>query len=115
MSLSLLLLISALILLLAYRFYGKYVYNKFGLTDARKAPSHTHRDGIDYEPSKPIVALCAKLLGLAAKVAPTPNDKAQLRNTAAHVARLAIQHGGAYVDLSHRLQKTLSESAALKR
>jgi hypothetical protein len=67
------------------------------------------------EPSKPIVALCAKLLGLAAKVAPTPNDKAQLRNTAAHVARLAIQHGGAYVDLSQRLQKTLSESAALKR
>lgn len=57
MSLSILLLISAIILLLAYRFYGKYVYNKFGLSDARKAPSHTHRDGIDYEPSKPIVVL----------------------------------------------------------
>jgi carbon starvation protein len=57
MSLSLLLLISAIILFLAYRFYGKYVYNKFGLSDARKAPSHTHRDGIDYEPSKPIVVL----------------------------------------------------------
>ncbi len=57
MSLSILLLISAIILLLAYRIYGKYVYNKFGLSDARKAPSHTHRDGIDYEPSKPIVVL----------------------------------------------------------
>ena len=57
MSLSILLMISAIILLLAYRFYGKYVYNKFGLSDARKAPSHTHRDGIDYEPSKPIVVL----------------------------------------------------------
>jgi carbon starvation protein len=57
MSLSILLLISAIILLLAYRFYGKYVYNKFGLSDAREAPSHTHRDGIDYEPSKPIVVL----------------------------------------------------------
>ena len=57
MSLSILLLISAVILLLAYRIYGKYVYNKFGLSDARKAPSHTHRDGIDYEPSKPIVVL----------------------------------------------------------
>ncbi len=57
MSLSILLLISASILLLAYRIYGKYVYNKFGLSDARKAPSHTHRDGIDYEPSKPIVVL----------------------------------------------------------
>ena len=57
MSLSILLLISAIILLLAYWIYGKYVYNKFGLSDARKAPSHTHRDGIDYEPSKPIVVL----------------------------------------------------------
>jgi carbon starvation protein len=57
MSLSILLLISAIILLLAYRIYGKYVYNKFGLSDTRKAPSHTHRDGIDYEPSKPIVVL----------------------------------------------------------
>jgi carbon starvation protein len=57
MTLSLLLLISAIILFLAYRLYGKYVYNKFGLSDARKAPSHTHRDGIDYEPSKPIVVL----------------------------------------------------------
>jgi len=57
MSLSLLLLISAAVLLLAYRIYGKYVYNKFGLSDSRKAPSHTHRDGIDYEPSKPIVVL----------------------------------------------------------
>lgn len=57
MSLSLLLLISAIILILAYRFYGKFVYSKFGLSDARKAPSHTLRDGIDYEPSKPIVVL----------------------------------------------------------
>ena len=57
MPLSLLLLISAIILFLAYRLYGKYVYNKFGLSDAREAPSHTLRDGIDYEPSKPIVVL----------------------------------------------------------
>jgi carbon starvation protein len=57
MSLSLLLLISAIVLILAYRFYGKFVYSKFGLSDSRKAPSHTLRDGIDYEPSKPIVVL----------------------------------------------------------
>jgi carbon starvation protein len=57
MNLPLLLTISAVILLLAYRFYGKYVYKKFGLNDDRPAPSHTHRDGIDYEPSKPIVVL----------------------------------------------------------
>lgn len=57
MSLSFLLIISAVILLLAYRFYGRYVYKKFGLNDDHPAPSHTHRDGIDYEPSKPIVVL----------------------------------------------------------
>ena len=65
MSLSILLLISAVILLLAYRIYGKYVYNKFGLSDARKAPSHTHRDGIDYEPSKPIVVLGHQFASIA--------------------------------------------------
>jgi carbon starvation protein len=57
MSLALLLLISAIILFAAYRFYGAFVYNKFGLDDARKAPSHLLRDGVDYEPSKPIVVL----------------------------------------------------------
>jgi carbon starvation protein len=57
MSLAVLLLISGIILLLAYRIYGSYVYKKFGLNDDKPAPSHTHRDGIDYEPSKPIVVL----------------------------------------------------------
>lgn len=57
MNLILLLLISAVILIIAYRFYGAYVYKKFGLSDKNPAPSHTHRDGVDYEPSKPIVVL----------------------------------------------------------
>ncbi len=57
MSLSLLLLLSAIILFLAYKIYGRYVYKKFGLNDDSPAPSHTHRDGVDYEPSKPIVVL----------------------------------------------------------
>jgi carbon starvation protein len=57
MSLAVLLLISGIILFLAYRIYGNYVYKKFELNDDQEAPSHTHRDGIDYEPSKPIVVL----------------------------------------------------------
>jgi carbon starvation protein len=57
MSLALLLLISAIILFAAYRFYGAYAYKKFGLDDSKKAPSHLLRDGVDYEPSKPIVVL----------------------------------------------------------
>lgn len=57
MNLAILLIISAIILILAYRFYGAFVYKKFGLSDKNIAPSHTHRDGVDYEPSKPIVVL----------------------------------------------------------
>ncbi len=57
MSLALLLVLSAIILVLAYRFYGAYAYKKFGLDDTKKAPSHLLRDGVDYEPSKPIVVL----------------------------------------------------------
>lgn len=57
MSLAVLLLISGIILLLAYRIYGNYVYKKFGLNDDKPAPSHEFQDGIDYEPSKPIVVL----------------------------------------------------------
>ncbi|PSL04411.1 carbon starvation protein A [Cecembia rubra] len=57
MALSSLLLLSGIILFTAYFTYGKYVYNKFGLTDKRKAPSHAFKDGVDYVPSKPIVVL----------------------------------------------------------
>jgi carbon starvation protein len=57
MNLALLLVLSAIILILAYKFYGSYVYKKFGLSNENKVPSHTLRDGVDYEPSKPIVVL----------------------------------------------------------
>lgn len=57
MSLSILLLISGIILFAAYKIYGSFVYKRFGLDDSRKAPSHLLRDGVDYEPSKPIVVL----------------------------------------------------------
>ena len=57
MSLPLLLLASGIILFVAYKFYGSYVYKKFGLTDDKPAPSHEFKDGVDYEPSKPIVVL----------------------------------------------------------
>lgn len=57
MALTSLLILSGIILITAYFTYGKYVYNKFGLTDKRKAPSHTYKDGVDYVPSKPIVVL----------------------------------------------------------
>jgi len=57
MNLALLLIISAGILFSAYRIYGSWVYKKFGLNDDKPAPSHRLRDGVDYEPSKPMVVL----------------------------------------------------------
>lgn len=57
MNLSVLLVFSAIILFAAYKIYGKFVYRKFGLDDKNPAPSHTLRDGVDYEPSKSIVVL----------------------------------------------------------
>jgi len=57
MSYTVILVLSAIILILAYRFYGNFVYRKFGLNDKKPSPAHTHRDGVDYEPSKPIVVL----------------------------------------------------------
>ncbi|MDF2158920.1 carbon starvation protein A [Algoriphagus sp. CAU 1675] len=57
MNLATLLLISGVILIAAYRIYGSYVYKKLGLNNEEKAPSHRHRDGVDYEPTKPIVVL----------------------------------------------------------
>ncbi|MGY6523476.1 MAG: carbon starvation CstA family protein [Mongoliitalea sp.] len=57
MALSTLLVVSGIILLIAYFTYGKYVYKKFKLTDERPSPAHTYEDGIDYVPSKPVVVL----------------------------------------------------------
>lgn len=57
MSYTLIVLFAAVILIVAYRYYGTFVYKKFGLDDRRPSPAHAKRDGIDYEPSKPIVVL----------------------------------------------------------
>lgn len=52
MSLILLLTVSAAILILAYRFYGRFVSDKLGIDNRNKTPAHTERDGVDYVPSK---------------------------------------------------------------
>lgn len=57
MPLIYLLLVSGIILLLAYFLYGKYVFKKFKIDNSNPTPSHRLEDGIDYVPSKPIVVL----------------------------------------------------------
>jgi carbon starvation protein len=52
-----LLVSSAVLLLLAYRFYGRFLANKLGLRNENTTPAHTLRDNIDYVPSKTSVVL----------------------------------------------------------
>ncbi len=56
MNLILLLIVSGIILLLAYHTYGKYVARKLKIDDKNITPAHSLKDNIDYVPTKsPIV------------------------------------------------------------
>jgi len=57
MSLPGLLALSAILLMLAYRFYGRFVAAKLNVNDVNITPAHTNQDGIDYVPSKPAIVL----------------------------------------------------------
>lgn len=57
MHLSVLILFSATVLIVAYFTYGKYVFKKLKIDNKNVAPSHTMEDGVDYVPSKPFVVL----------------------------------------------------------
>ena len=57
MSLTAIVIVSMIILLLAYRLYGTYVANKFEIDDKNLTPAHTMRDNVDYMPGKMPVVL----------------------------------------------------------
>lgn len=57
MSLIAIVLVSIIILLLAYRLYGTYIANKFEIDDRNETPAHTMRDNVDYMPGKMPVVL----------------------------------------------------------
>jgi carbon starvation protein len=57
LSLPAILIVSAVILIFAYRTYGKFIANKFNINDANITPAHQVNDGVDYVPSKPAMVL----------------------------------------------------------
>lgn len=57
MSLVAILLASAVILILAYFYYGRYISQKLSIDDVHTTPAHTMNDGVDYVPSKTPVVL----------------------------------------------------------
>jgi carbon starvation protein len=57
LSLPAILIVSAVILIFAYRTYGKFIANKLSIDDANITPAHQQKDGVDYVPSKPAMVL----------------------------------------------------------
>ncbi|NMM47377.1 carbon starvation CstA family protein [Marinigracilibium pacificum] len=57
MTLLPILIVSAIILIFAYRTYGSFVAKKLKINNDNETPAHTHKDGIDYVPEKVPVVL----------------------------------------------------------
>lgn len=57
MSVLLLLVVAIAVLLLAYRTYGRYVSRILRIDDRNPTPAHTHRDDVDYMPTRVPVVL----------------------------------------------------------
>lgn len=50
-----LLLVSIVILALAYRFYGAFLCRRCQIDDKHETPAHTRNDGVDYVPTRPSI------------------------------------------------------------
>lgn len=57
MSLPLLLLLSAIVLIVAYFTYGRFISKNFDINNDKPTPAHAHADGVDYIPSNKLVVL----------------------------------------------------------
>jgi carbon starvation protein len=66
MNIALVLLGSSLVLILAYRYYSRYIASIAGIDSSRPTPAHTHQDGVDYVPTKPIVLFGHHFAAIAA-------------------------------------------------
>ncbi|MGE9293390.1 MAG: carbon starvation CstA family protein, partial [Puniceicoccales bacterium] len=50
--LQLLLVLSVILFVIAYRFYGKFLASRCGSDDSIPTPACTHNDGVDYVPTR---------------------------------------------------------------
>ncbi|MEK8023432.1 MAG: carbon starvation CstA family protein [Candidatus Hydrogenedentota bacterium] len=66
MSLIVFLIASAVILLVAYHFMGRFLARWLDLTDAVPTPAHTMKDGLDFEPIGPSTLLPQHFSAIAA-------------------------------------------------
>ncbi|MBP5292315.1 MAG: carbon starvation protein A, partial [Lachnospiraceae bacterium] len=57
MNAALILIISIVLLLCGYVFYGSWLAKQWGIDPKRKTPAHVHEDGVDYMPAQAPVLL----------------------------------------------------------
>ena len=58
-------IISAVILFLAYIFYGRYLARKWGIDPDKKTPAYELEDGVDYVPAEPTVVFGHQFASIA--------------------------------------------------
>ncbi|MBM2835006.1 MAG: cstA, partial [Candidatus Brocadiaceae bacterium] len=58
--------VSILLLLLGYIFYGRFLANRLQLNDSNPTPACTINDGVDYVPAKPVMLLGQHLSAISA-------------------------------------------------
>jgi carbon starvation protein len=58
-------IVAAVILLLAYIVYGRYLAKKWGIDEKRKTPAYEFEDGVDYVPTKPSVVFGHEFASIA--------------------------------------------------
>ncbi len=66
MNLTVLAIAFVLLLVAAYRLYGRWVARHFALDDARQTPAHTHADGVDFVPTRPFYLFAQHFSAIAA-------------------------------------------------
>src|ERR1041385_4213985 len=65
-NIGLLMMLSLVLLALAYRFYGRFVARYLGIEPARTTPAHTINDGVNKLPTKPLVLFGHHFASIAA-------------------------------------------------
>lgn len=66
MNLTLIAVAFITLLIIAYRFYGRWIAGQFDLDDSRVTPAHTKEDGIDFIPTRPFYLFGQHFAAIAA-------------------------------------------------
>lgn len=66
MNLTLIAVAFVALLIVAYRFYGRWIARQFELDDSRTTPAHTKEDGVDFVPTRPFYLFGQHFAAIAA-------------------------------------------------